>query len=59
MKITVITVFPAKRYMITKKKRSLGNVHRPEELFAEPTGLKKSKLGSGFDRRYTGGSHLF
>lgn len=41
--------FPAKRYMISKKKRSLA-IHKPDHFFDGPL---KSKVSSGFDSRYS------
>lgn len=42
--------FTAKRYMISKKKRSLG-VHKPPDHFYDAP--LKSKMASGFDSRYS------
>lgn len=41
--------FPAKRFMISKKKRSLG-MHKADHFFDGPL---KSKVSSGFDSRYS------
>lgn len=41
--------FPTKRFMISKKKRSLG-IHKPDHFFDGPL---KSKISSGFDSRYS------